>query len=83
MKFAQQREKGVTRVRLAASAQPPRATSSSTPRPFSSQSPQSIPPCFALRTIGTRQEGLGCSGLPPAPPQEWDVLNLERFVETS
>ena len=70
MNSGRKREKGVAGVRLAASAQPPRATSGFTPRPTSSQSPQPIPRLSALRTNGTRQESLGCSGLPPAPPSK-------------
>ena len=53
-------EKGVAGVCLPASAQPLRATSSFTPRPVSSHSPQPIPPFSAFRTNGTRQESLGC-----------------------
>src|SRR5205085_2512368 len=63
-------EKGVAGVRLAASAQPPRATSSFTPRFSSSHSPQPIPLLVALNTNGARQESLACCGLPPAPPSE-------------
>ena len=65
---------GVAGVRLAASALPPRATSTFTPRSLPSQSPQPIPPYFALRTNGARQESLGCCGLPPAPPAKRDFL---------
>jgi hypothetical protein len=70
MTLSRQWETGgvVAGVHLAASAQPPRATSPLTPRFASLQSPQPIPPVTALRTNGTRQESLGCCGLPPAPP---------------
>ncbi len=57
-------EKGVAGVRLAASAQPPRATSVFTPRFSSSQSPQPIPPFFALNTNGARQKSLGWDSRP-------------------
>jgi hypothetical protein len=70
--------RGVAGVRLTASAQPPRATSVFTPRPSSSQSPQSISPTFVLLTNGARQESLGCCGLPSAPPKEMD-LNYFNF----
>src|SRR4029077_20586386 len=63
-------EKGVAGVRLAASAQPPRATSVFSPRLSSSRSPPPLPPPFALTTNGARQESLGCCGLPPAPPEK-------------
>jgi hypothetical protein len=75
MSFTAQGEKGVASVRLAASAQPPRATSVFTPRLSSSRPPQPIPPFFALNTNGARQESLGCCGLPPAPLQEMDCVN--------
>ncbi len=78
MNLARQAEKGVAGVRRAASAQPPRATSVFTPRSASSQSPQPIPRFFALRTNGTRQESLGCSGLPPAPPSEFVSRNFQK-----
>jgi len=74
MNPARQGEKGVAGVRLAASAQPPRATSSFIPRPSSSHSPQPIPPTFAFNTNGARQESLGCCGLPPAPFRKWSFL---------
>jgi len=75
MKSERHGEKGVAGVRLAASAQPPRATSIFTPWFVPSQSPQPIPPFFALKTSGTRQESLGCCGLPPAPPSELDFTS--------
>jgi len=74
MKHARYVENGVAGVRLAASAQPPRATSVFTLRPFFPQSPQPFPPSFTLRTNGTRQESLGCCGLPPAPASELDFM---------
>jgi len=74
MKYARHGEKGVAGVHLAASALPLRATSVFTLRPFSPQSPQPFPPSFTLRTNGTRQESLGCCGLPPAPPSELDFI---------
>ena len=50
---------------LATSAQPPRATSSFPSRLPPALTPQPIPLSFALRKNGTRQESLGCCGLPP------------------
>jgi hypothetical protein len=62
--------RGVAGVHLATSAQPPRATSVFPSWFPSSISAQPIPPSFALRTNGTRQESLGCCGFPPAPLEE-------------
>jgi len=72
MNYAEQGKKGVAGVHLAASAQPPRATSVFTPRLSSSHSPQPFPLPFTLQTNGARQESLGYCGLPPAPPWERD-----------
>jgi hypothetical protein len=57
----------VAGVHSAASALPPRATSLSTPRFVPLETPQRIPAVFLPRTNGTRQESLGCCGLPPIP----------------
>jgi len=57
----------VAGVHLAASAQPPRATSLLTPRFSSSETPQPFPPASILRTNGALLESLGCCGFPPAP----------------
>jgi VirB8 protein len=61
----------VAGVHLAASAQPPRATSLPTSRFACSQPPRPIPPFAVTRTNGARQESLGCCGLPPAPPARY------------
>ncbi len=50
---------------LASSAQPPRATFTFPSRLPPALTPQLIPPSFALRTNGTHQESLSCSGLLP------------------
>jgi hypothetical protein len=73
----------VAGVHRAASARPPRATSSFTPRFASSQLPLPISPSIAPRTTGTRQESLGCRGLPPAPPkQQWVRRKTSSVWET-
>jgi hypothetical protein len=75
MNSARQEEKGVAGVRLAASAQPPRATSCFPLWPAFSHSPQPIPRSSVLGTNGALQESLGGCGLPSAPPRERNFLN--------
>ncbi len=73
----------VAGVRLAASAQPPRATSSFTPRFASSHSPQPISPFLAPSNHRHASGEPGCCGLPPAPPkQQWVREKTCNFGKT-